>query len=329
MRVLTLGIQVLLGASVTLGLCSSVPAQATYPDRPVKLIVSVGAGGIIDTTSRAVAKRMSEKLGQPFVVENRPGAGSNIAGHALATAKPDGYTLMVALDGLITVNPGLYSTMSFDPLKDFAPIGILASQGFQILVASNDFAPNTVREIVDYAKDHAGEVNYATGGVGSPGHIYGELFAHSAGVKMQHIPYRSNPAAVIEVVSGRIQLMFSNPFGALPNVKANKWKAVAIAGPSRSDLFPGVPTVAESGLPNFNPGTYSFVLVAPAETPIPVVNRLNMVLNEVVSEPQFREQMQSYGMQAQTISPSDLAAQLKKDQGYWTPLVRQLGVRSD
>jgi tripartite-type tricarboxylate transporter receptor subunit TctC len=329
MRISAIGLHVVIGALLTLSVSASAVAQKKYPERPVRFIVSVGAGGIIDTASRAVAKRMGEKLGQPFVVENRPGAGSNIAGQTLATAKPDGYTLMVALDGLITVNPGLYAKMPFDPLKDFAPVGIVAGQGYQILVASNEFPANDVRAIIDFAKRNPNAVNYASGGVGSPGHIYGELFAHHSGVQMQHIPFRSNPAAVLEVVAGRIQLMFSNPYGALPNIAGNKWKAIAIAGPARSDLFPGLPTIAESGLADFNPGTYSFVLVAPAATPVEIIDQLNRTLNEVVSEPAYRDQMKRFGMESQTISPSDLGALLATDQSYWTPLVRRLGISSE
>ncbi|MGE0800481.1 MAG: Bug family tripartite tricarboxylate transporter substrate binding protein [Lautropia sp.] len=317
-------------AIVTMLVLSATLAHAAgYPERPVRLIVSVGAGGIIDTLSRTVAKRLQERLGQPFVVENRPGAGSNIAGVALATAKPDGYTLMVALDGLLTVNPGLYADMPFDPLKQFTPIGLLAGHGFRVLVAANDFPGDTVAAVIAYGKKHPGKLDFASGGVGSPGHIYGELFQHDAGIRMQHIPFRSNPAAVLEVLAGRIPLMFSNPAGALPNLQAGKWKAIAIAGPDRSPLFPGLPTIAEAGLPQFTPGTYSFVLLGPAGLPSEIVDLLAAELSAITTEPAYRRQLEQAGMGPQVIAPAQLRQLLQAGHDFWTPRVRQLGIRSE
>ncbi|WP_313464288.1 tripartite tricarboxylate transporter substrate binding protein, partial [Achromobacter sp.] len=303
-----------LGGALTLG----TPALAAkpYPERPVTLVVGYAAGGATDIVARLMAKSLSEALGQTFVVENKTGANSNIGAEIVSRATPDGYTLYM---GSIanTINRTLYSQLNYDFIKDFKPIGLVATIP-NILVVNPKVPVKTVQEYIAYAKEHPGKLTCASSGSGSSIHLSCELFKMETGADILHVPYRGSGPAVADLLGGQVDSMFDNLPSSLPHVQAGKLRAIGVTSPQRLPSTPDVPTLAESGLPGFDVESW-FGLVAPAGTPAPVIARLNEALNQALASPALQASYQQSGFYAPAHpnTPETFAKKIDSEIGKW------------
>jgi tripartite-type tricarboxylate transporter receptor subunit TctC len=307
-----------------LGVQASAAAD-TYPNRPVTLVVTFPPGGGNDAMARLMAERLSKVVGHPFVVENRGGAGGGIGTRAVAKSAPDGYTLLLAFSGTLAINPSLYENVGYDPQKDFAPIGLIASSP-SVLVANPAFPAKTLPELIAYAKQHPGEVNYASSGVGTVVHVSMEMFASMAGIKIRHVPYRGTGPGVTDLVGNHVSLMMPPLQPVLGNIQSGQLRAIAMASPTRSKLLPNLPTIEEAGVPGYT-AAMRYGLVAPAGTPEPVISFLNKKLNEVLAFPDVHARLIAEGADPLTSSPEEYGADIKRDQAFWGPMVRKLGLK--
>jgi tripartite-type tricarboxylate transporter receptor subunit TctC len=307
---------------------SATPDPAgNYPARPIRLIVSFAPGGSVDLVARLVGQKLSERAGQQVVVDNRPGAGGNISAEIAARAAPDGYTLYMSSASLV-VNVSLYRKLAYDPLRDFAPITLLASVQ-NVLVANPSVAANSVAELVALAKKTPGKLLYASTGSGTSGHLAMELFKTMTGVDVTHVPpYKAVGQAQIDLMAGQVSLWFPTIPGALPFIRAGKMKALAVAGATRSPALPDLPTVAESGVRGYEASTW-YPVLAPAGTPEGVVRRLNQLLVAIVRDPQVKEQLTNTGVDPIGSTPGELAAYLKSELVKWAKVVKAANVRLD
>src|SRR5690242_9352107 len=283
------------------------PAQP-YPSKPVTAIVPFPPGGPLDFVARVVGEKMAAGLGQPIVVENRPGAFGNVGAQAVARAAPDGYTLLWVVDATVTSNPAVYGNVGFDPLRDFAPVAVVTESGSALVIHPSVPAAN-VAELIALAKKQP--LAYASGGNGSPGQLIGELFKLETGAPMTHVPYKGNAPAVQSIVAGQTQVFFSSIPGIVRQVAAGKLKALAVASAERSPYLPGVPTLAESGL-NVKIKSW-FALLAPARTPQAIVERLYREAEAAVKNPAVREKLMKQGLDAVVAPPDELAARMRTD----------------
>ena len=283
----------LTASMVMAGSLSLVPgaAAAAYPDKPIRLVVGFSAGGTTDVSARIIGKEMGEALGQPVVVENRPGAGSNIATEMVMRAAPDGYTLyMVAVTAAI--NQTLYKNVKFDLTKDFEPVA-LAVQVPNVLVVNPNVPAKSVKELVDYAKANPGKMNFASSGSGTSIHMAGELFKQAAGIDVIHIPYKGSGPAVTDLVGGQVDFMFDNMPASWPNVQAGKLRALAVTTANRSSTAPDLPTMQESGFPGFDVSSW-FGVLAPKGTPSDIVEKLNKVIRDALAKPEVQQQLAEF-----------------------------------
>lgn len=264
-------------------------STAAWPQKPVTLVVGYAAGGATDVIARLVATKLGEQLGQPVVVDNRPGANSNLGAQIVAKAAPDGYTLYVYTIAN-TINASLYAKLGYDPVKDFEPIGLIAKIP-NILVVNNNVPIKSVADYIRFAKESKDGITFASSGSGSSIHLSGEMFKMQTKLNMLHIPYKGSAPAVTDLLGGRVQSMFDNAPSALPHVKAGKLRPIAITSAQRSPLLPDVPTVAESGFPGFDVQSW-FSLAAPAGTPQPIIAQLNAALNKALATPDVRQRLQ-------------------------------------
>jgi tripartite-type tricarboxylate transporter receptor subunit TctC len=300
-------------------------AADTYPNRPVTLVVTFPPGGGNDAMARLMAERLSKVVGHPFVVENRGGAGGGIGTRAVAKSAPDGYTLLLAFSGTLAINPSLYENVGYDPQKDFAPIGLIASSP-SVLVANPAFPAKTLPELIAYAKQHPGEINYASSGVGTVVHVSMEMFASMAGIKIRHVPYRGTGPGVTDLVGNHVSLMMPPLQPVLGNIQSGQLRAIAMASPTRSKLLPNLPTIDEAGVPGYT-AAMRYGLVAPAGTPEPVISFLNKKLNEVLALPDVHARLIAEGADPLTSSPEEYGADIKRDQAFWGPMVKKLGLK--
>jgi tripartite-type tricarboxylate transporter receptor subunit TctC len=305
---------------------SQVKAQAKWPSRPVKVLVGMPPGSATDVMARLVAQILSDKLGQSFYVENKPGAGGLIATGQAAHADPDGYTLLMSSSGPLAVNPSLYAKLPYDPVKDFAPITIVSSVS-EFLVINPSFPPNTVQELVDYVKKQPRPVNYGSSGIGVTNHIVMEYFRHEAGLKMTNVPYKGGPAALSGVMGGQVPMMFETGPSVLPHAASGRLKVLAVSSLERSPAAPQVPTIAESGLPGFE-ATAWVGLVAPAGTPKDIVETIGAVLRPSLKSPEVRKKLQALGSVPVGDTPSEFAAYLKAEIEKWGKVVRLSGAKA-
>jgi len=312
-------------ATVALLACGVAGAQE-YPTRPIRLIAPFAPGGPTDLFARLMGAKLGERLGQPVLVENRPGAGGSVGAEAAAKASPDGYTL-VLVSSSFAVNATLYPKLPYDTLKDFAPVTLLASAPF--LLAANQGVPaGSVRELIAYAKANPGKLNYGSGGSGSGPHIVAELFKSEAGVNIVHIPYKGTGPLIAALVAGDVQLAFGNIFALVPQIKSGRLKAIAVTGRERSSALPEVPTVAESGLPGFEAvGVHG--LLAPAGTPRRIVDKLNAECVAILRSPEVRSQLASEGAEPVGNTPEQYAAHIAAEVQKWGRLVRERGIRAE
>ncbi|MFA5915400.1 MAG: tripartite tricarboxylate transporter substrate binding protein, partial [Burkholderiales bacterium] len=299
-----------------------------YPAKPIHLVVPYPAGGPLDIMARAIGQKLTEAWKQPVIVDNRAGAGGNIGADAVAKAAPDGYTLLMGAVATHAINPVLYSKIPYDPIKDFAPVALVA-QVPNILVVNPSVPAKSVRELIELARAKPGSLNFASGSTGSTGHLAGELFNTMAGVKMVHIPYKGAAPATTDLLSGQVQLMFDNLASALPNVKAGKLRALAVTTLKRSPAVPDLPTIAESGLPGFDLTTW-FGLFVPAGTPPEIVAKLNAEVVRALNAKDMRERLEKMGTEPPADNtPEHFAAFVRSEAAKYAKVVKASGARVD
>lgn len=288
-------------------------AQPSYPASTIRLVVPFAAGGAPDIVARNIAQRLATRVGQSVIVENRLGAGGNIAYEAVSRSRPDGYTLVLATTGIAT-NVSLYRELPYDPLKDFAPV-TLVSRSPHVLVAQPSLPVNSIADLISLAKSKPGSITYGSAGTGTILHLAGELLNIKTGIALMHVPYRGNTLALNDLLGGSIQLLFSDIASAVPQIKGGKLKAIAVTGEQRIQSLPDVPTVAESGVPGYAIEAW-FGILAPAGTPQPIIARLNRELTAILSEQDFKAKMLHLGLELGGNSPeafgSFLASEVKK-----------------
>ena len=301
-------------------------AADAYPSRIIRLIVPYPPGGGNDTLGRLVAQRLSTTLGQQVVVENKAGAGGNLGTELAARAKPDGYTLTLGFVANLAMTPSL-GKVGYDPVKDFAPISMVA-QGYQILVVNPALPVKSVADLVALAKAKPGELNYASGGNGSPLHLVGELFKLQTGTNIQHVPYKGSAPAATAVISGETQMVFGGLVSSLPFVQSGRLRALAVTSPTRIDAAPDVPTLNELGYPGIEASSW-YGLFAPAGTPPAIVARLNTELVKLAQDPEYREQLNKQGQEAMSSTPTELTQYLNSEVDKWARVIKTANIRAD
>jgi tripartite-type tricarboxylate transporter receptor subunit TctC len=314
-----------LAAAAVAALWFAAPAAAQdYPTRPVTLVVPFPAGGGNDTLARAVAEKLSKSLGQQVVVENRGGAGGTIATRAAARSTPDGYTLLLTYTGTLAINPTLYPNAGYDPRKDFAPVGLIASLP-SVLVAHPSVPARSTSELIAYAKSKPGAIKYAFV-PGTVGHITTEMFARTAGIEVINVPYKGNGAAMGDLLGGHVSMMFLSILPIIGNVQAGTLRALAVTTAKRSNLMPDVPSIAESGLPGFS-AEIRYGISAPPGTPRPIIERLSRELRAAVGSDDMRDRLRREGAEPIVSTPEEYAADIDADEKKWSALVKSLNLK--
>jgi tripartite-type tricarboxylate transporter receptor subunit TctC len=306
-------------------LVAATPALAaeaqTYPARSVRVLVGLAPGGGTDTVGRVMTQKLSDVLGQSFVVDNRPSAGGNVAGELAARASPDGYTLIIVTPTHV-VNPSLYRDLRYDAIKDFAPVARIVDAQYYLSVA-NTLPVNSVNELLALAKSSPKPLSYASSGIGSANHLSGELFRSMAGINIVHVPYKGGAPALNALISGEVQVSFTSS-AAIPHAKAGRIKTIAVTGSKRTPIAPNVPTIGESGVPGYEVvGWYG--MAAPAQTPRPVIQKLNATINKVL--PELRERYEALGMDIAGGTPEAFGAFLVKEREKWARVVKLSGAK--
>jgi tripartite-type tricarboxylate transporter receptor subunit TctC len=315
-------------AALAVQLCMSASAVAQqYPVKPIRLVLPYPPGGGSDTIGRPLAQKMSEGLGQQVVVENRGGAGGNIGMEAVARSAPDGYTIVLALTAQLAVNPALFSKVPYDPLKDYAPITLLGSGGY-ILVVHPSLPVKTVKELIALAKTRPGQIAYSSSGNGSGGHLAAELLDSMAGIKMLHVPYKGGGPALMDLIAGQVQVLFSTQLASWPHVQSGRIRALASSIAKRPASLPDLPTVAEAGVPGFDAGVWYGVL-APAGTPRDIVMRLNSEVVRVLNQPDYRNLLVNNTIEPIGSPPEELSRYIRSELVKWAKVVKDAHVRVD
>lgn len=296
----------------------------SYPARPIKFVIQYSAGGVHDTLARILQPRLAEGLGQQIVIENRPGAGGNIAAEAVAKSAGDGYTVLVASDTVVVASH-VYKSTGFDIFKDFVPVTKLATFPMA-LVAHPEFPAASVGEFVARAKEMPGKINIASPGAGTLNHLVAERFKAAADIDLQHVPYKGAAPAMTDLVAGRVQCMFVTLAVAMPQARGGKLKILGLTTAARSSLVPNVPTFAESGYPGFEAGIYSGLLV-PAGTSAEIVQRLNQEAARALRAPEVQARLAELGGEATSMTPSDYLAFLRQEHEHWRGIIRRGGIR--
>lgn len=313
--------------TIALALLACQAAAQPFPSKPLRLIVPYPPGGTTDIIARPVARRLQDSLGQPVVIENKPGAGGNIGMDFVAKSVPDGHTLALSAISTLAIGASLYAKLPYDTLRDLAPVARIAAVP-NILVAHPSVSANSVRELIALAKSRPGELRFGSAGSGTTVHMAGELFRSMAGIDMQHVPYKGAAPAMIDLLGGRVPLMFDFLSSSLAQVKAQKLKALGVTGPRRSALLPDVPTVAEAGLPGYE--VYgAFGILAPAGTPRAVIARLNTEIVAALGTPEMQETLAAQGAERISDTPEEFASSLKAEIEKWAAVVKASGARVD
>ena len=300
-------------------------AQAAYPAKAIRFIVGYQPGGGTDLTARLVGERLSTALGQPVVVENRPGAGGNIAGDLVAKSAPDGYTLFVSA-GAMSTNPTLYANMPFDPAKDFAPVIALTLLP-NVIVVGDAFPARNLQELIAYARANPDKTACASSSTGSTGHLSCEFFNLQTGTKILHVPFKGSSGAVAAVVGGQVPVLFDQIPSPLPHIKSGRLRAIALTGPKRNANLPDVPTTDEAGLPGFHANTWVAVF-APKDTPAAIVARLNAEMNKVLQGGDVEQKFNAMGMETIGGAPERLAQILASDTAKWAQVIKAAGIKA-
>lgn len=304
---------------------ASAALSQDYPSRPIRIIVPFPAGGTADLLARQIGQTMSEALRQQVVIENRTGAGGNIGADLAARSKPDGYTLLMGTVSTHAINPNLYSKMPYDPVKDFAPVTMVARMP-NLLVVHPSVPANSVAELIALAKARPGALAFASAGNGTTQHLAGELFKKMAGVDMIHVPYKGNAPAVTDLVGGQVQVMFDNIPVSLQQVRAGKLRALAVTGPVRSPVLPELPTLAEAALPGYSITSW-FGLYAPSGTSPQIIERLNREANKALATAQVRRRLTDQGIEPAGGTPGQFADFMRAELVKWSRIVRESGAR--
>ena len=303
-------------------------AAQTWPSRPLRFVAPYAAGGPIDISARLLAAKLQESLGQPVVVENRPGAGGNIGVELIAKGPADGYNLVMSAIATLAINPSLYPSLPYDPLKDLRHVTLLV-QVPNVLIVTNDLPAKNVKDLIALAKQRPGKLDFGSGSSGSTGHLAGEMFKMMTGTFMVHIPYKGSAPALADMMGGRIHLMFDNLASALPSIKSEKVRALATTTRVRSGFLPELPTLDESGLKGFDMTTWWGVSVA-AKTPQPVVDRLSAEILKAMDTPDFKERLRGMGSDAPAIrTPEQFTAFVSSELKTYTELVKRSGAKAD
>lgn len=313
-------------AALTLALAATLAQAQSYPSRPIRIIVPFGAGGPADIYARFLGQHMQDTLGQPMVVENRPGAGSVVGSDAAAKSPADGYTLLL-MSNTHTVNETLFPNKPFQLMRDFVPVAPINYSDL-LLVVHPSVNANTLQELIALAKREPGKMNYASSGPGTPYHMAGELFKSLAGIDVVHVPYKGSDGARVGILGGQVQMMFDAITTMAPNVRAGKLKGFATSGRARSSVLPDVPTVAEAGVPGYE-ATIWLGVVAPTGTPREVVERLNAEITKVTAKEEVRAAWSKQGATALSMSPAQFEQYLRDDIAKWAKVIAQAGIKLD
>jgi tripartite-type tricarboxylate transporter receptor subunit TctC len=299
-------------------------AAQSYPARPVRLVVAQAAGGNADFVARAYAQKLGERMGQQFVVDDRPGGAGIIGTEIVARALPDGYTLLLAPTGF-SINPGLYSKLPFDPLRDFAPVSLLGAS-YGVVVVPPQLPVRNIQELIALAKTKPGQLHFASSGTAAATHLAGEMFNAMAGVNIVHVAYKGAPPALTDLMAGRVELMIASPPSAMPLVRAGRLRAIATAGSKRAAFLPDVPTVAESGVPGYE-NTIWQALLAPARTPPAIVTRLYQQVAAIAQLPDLRERLAADGTEAVGASPQETGRFVAAEIARYTKVIKAIGLK--
>src|ERR687896_2314534 len=303
-----------------------VQGQEAWPTRPIRFILPFPPGGGTDILGRLIAERLSASIGQPVVTENRGGAGGNVGAEAAARSAPDGYTIVLVAPSL-AISPTLYSKLNYDPVKDFAPISLVATVP-NVMITQASLPVQSLQDFIAFARSKPGALNFGSGGAGTSNHLAGELFNIVTGVKLVHVPYKGVNLAMQDVLAGNVHLVFIGIPAAAPHIKAGRLRALAVVAPQRSSALPEVPTVAEAGLRDFEVTTWYGVL-APAGTSKSIVNRLNAELVKIMHSPELKERLAATGTEPLTSTPDEFAAYIKREIAKWGEVIRKAGVKAD
>ena len=297
----------------------------TWPTKPIRLIVPFTPGGVTDTSARLIAEQLSKRLGQQVVVDNKPGASGNIGTQMVASAEPDGHTLLLGFDGTLVINPHVFPKVGFDPIKDLAPIGKIGDATL-ILVSNPQFKAKTLREVIELSKSDPHGLSYGTSGTGGTPHIAGELLKQRTGAQLTHIPYKGGGQAMTDVLGGNIPLVYTAVAGASPHVKSVRLHAIAVSSAKRSSSLPEVPTFMESGISDFDISSW-VGLLAPARLPRPIADRLHTELQALLNDAEVREKLAGMGITATPGSATQFADQIRTDLSRYESVVKSAGIR--
>ncbi|MDD0810199.1 tripartite tricarboxylate transporter substrate binding protein [Curvibacter sp. RS43] len=325
-------LQRLLGLGLVLGAISAqgqtpTSASTDWPNKPIRWVVPFPPGGAMDAIARTLGERAGKTLGQPFVIENRPGAGGNIGADLVAKAPADGYTLMITSIGMATNKP-LYGKLSYDPIKDFAPVSLLAVVPNVLVVNASQSKLRSVDELITAARQSPGKITYGSAGNGTSIHLAGEVFSSMTQLDLVHVPYKGSSPALTDLLGGQIDLMFDSITSARPHLQSGKLRALAVTTAKRSAALPQVPTLAEAGVPDYEVSPW-FAAFVPAGTPKPVLNKLQAALVNALKQPEVQARFEAIGAEAVGSSPDELAVHLARESTRWTQLITQRGIRPD
>jgi len=314
----------LAAAIATISLISNPLFAQDFPNRPVAIIVAQPPGGGTDIIARIIGEQLSKQLGQRFLIENRPGAGTVVGTATAANAAPDGYTLLAGLNANMAVNPSLFKNLAYDPIRDFAPVGMLAEFPFAVVV-SNNFPAHSIKELIAMAKARPGEINFASGGNGTGQHLSTELFKLMAGVNLTHVPYRGASPAYTDVIAGRTPVFFDNIASALGQIRGGNVRAIAVTGKERSPLLPDVPTVAESGVPGYEYYVW-FGLWAPKKTPQPIIEKLYSEVVKTLAEPTVKARIAADAGVPMNMPLAEIDPFVKAEIAKWADVVKRANI---
>lgn len=320
-------------SSMLLGMALIAPLAAasdsgaqSYPVKPVRMIVGFPPGGATDLVARAIQPRMSAALGRQVVIDNRAGANGIIAGELVAHAEPDGYTILFGHIGILVISPAIQK-VPYDAFKDFAPIGQVVSLQ-NLIITHPTLAAKTLKELLALAKAKPGQINYASSGIGSPGHLAAVLLESMADIKLSHIPYKGGAPAITDLLAGQVPVFFSVISTGVPHVQAGKARGLAVTGTQRAQAVPDIPTVAEAGVPGYA-ATNWYGLLAPAKTPKPVIDRINKEMVAALTAPEVAEGLKSRGIDATPSSPAEFAAFIRAENVKWSRIIKQSGIKGE
>jgi len=308
-------------------LITGLASAQNFPDRPITLVVPNPPGGLVDTSARLLSEPLSRVIGQPVIVDNKPGASGNTAYQYVAKAKPDGYTLLISYSGYHVGNPALMDKLPWDPIKDFSPIGLL-TVSTNVIAVHPSVPVNNLKELIAYAKANPGKLNYASQGNGSVSHIGTEIFKQTTGVDMVHVPYKGSGPAIQDVLAGQVQVFITTPPSVMQHVQSGKLKGLAVTGKNRHPGMPNVPTTTEAGLASFQLESW-VALYAPAGTPAPVVTKLTDSVKKSLALPEIKERADAAGVEVRYLNPQAMDALLKKELPYWNKAIKSANITLD